>query len=181
MIDLITSSAELLNEARFTTGRVSINGRQALMFEDSVVLGFLFSYGDPSELIADWDKDANRAISDHQFSLRRAAQKAWNAYIVVLATGDIDDSDTASAAALAAIEEDLGGTRKIARAGIGGITDLRAALIPLLPLQTAPKLEAVDLISEIRLRATELPPRAIDAFLSNAEEAVVIQVLEEMP
>lgn len=178
MIDMLTSSADLLTEARFITERASINGREALVFEDATVLGFLFTYGNPRELIGAWDEDASQAITDHQFGLRRAAQKAWNAYVVFLAAGD---GDYANSAALAAIEEDLAGTRKIARAGIGSLADLRAALLPLLPLQSAPKLEAVDIVAEIRQRATELQPRAIDAFLSTAEETVVIQVLEEAP
>ena len=176
MIDILASSAEILAEAGFTTGHVSANNREALFFEDATVLGFIFSYSDPPELISSWDKDATRVIADHQFGLRRAAQKAWNAYIVLITT---DVSDYSHSAALAAIEEDLRGTRKIARAGVRDLADLRAALLPLLPLQAAPKLEAVDLQTEIRQRATELPPRAIDAFLSSAEETVVMQVLEE--
>ena len=176
MINMLTSSADILSDAGFMTGRVSINGREALVFEDAIVLGFLFTYGDPRKLIEAWDKDASRAIADHQFGLRRSAQKAWNAYIVLLAAGG---TDFGNAAALSAIEEDLAGTRKIARAGIVDLADLRAALLPLLPLQNAPKLEAVDIVAEIRQRATELQPRAIEAFLSTAEESVVIQVLEE--
>jgi len=110
--------------------------------------------------------------------LRRAGQKAWNAYCVFLAAGD---NVYANLAALAAIEEDLAGTRKIARSNVRSVADLRAALLPLLPLQTAPKLEAVDMEVEIRQRTTELQPRAIAAFLSKADESVVIQVLEETP
>jgi hypothetical protein len=34
---------------------------------------------------------------------------------------------------------------------------------------------------EIRERTTELPRRVVDAFLSGAEESVVLQVLEESP
>jgi hypothetical protein len=47
-------------------------------------------------------------------------------------------------------------------------------------VQSAPRLEAVDILAEIRLRATELHSRAIDAFLSTADEGVVIQFLEEL-
>jgi hypothetical protein len=176
MIDILAASAEILTEAGFTTAPVSVNDRNALVFEDATVVGFLFAYGNPRELIGVWDKDASRAISDHQFGLRRAGQKAWNVYVVLVAA---EPSDYADAAALAAIEEDLTGTRKIARAGIGDSSDLRAALLPLLSIQAAPRLEAVDIATEIRQRATELPLRAVDAFLSAAEEGVVMQVLEE--
>ena len=176
MNDILTSSADLFSEAGFMTRNVSVNGREALVFESATVIGFLLTYDDPHVLIETWDKDATRVIADHQFFLRRAGQKAWNTYVVLLAAGN---TDYAILAALSAIEEDLVGTRKIARGNIRDISDLRAALLPLLPLQTAPKLEAVDIVAEIRQRATELQPRAVDAFFSTADEAVVIQVLEE--
>jgi hypothetical protein len=80
---------------------------------------------------------------------------------------------------LGAIEEDLTGTRKIAQAGVNEVAELRLALLPLLPFQSAPRLEAVDIAAEIRQRATELPARAVDAFLSSADASVVMQVLEE--
>ncbi len=152
MMEIITLSAEVLSEVGFTTSRISINDRDVLVFEDPTVLGFLFAYENSGELIGAWEKDAGRAIADNQFGLRRAAQKAWNTYVVLVAgeTGDYSHSS-----ALAAIEEDLTGTRKIAR--------------------------AVDIQAEIRQRATELPPRAIDAFLSAADGTVVMQVLEEAP
>jgi len=178
MIEILTSSVNILTGAGFDTMPISINGREALAFEDAMVLGFLFTYQEPNDLIEAWNRDSSRAITDNQFGLRRAGQKAWNAYCVFLATGN---STYVNLAALAAIEENLEGTRKIARSDIGSLADLRAALLPLLPLQSAPKLDAVNIEEEIRQRATELQPRAIDAFLSNAEESVVIQVLEETP
>jgi hypothetical protein len=102
--------------------------------------------------------------------------KAWNAYAVLISAAEANYSESV---VLSAIEENLVGVRKIARAGVRDVADVRDALLPLLPLQSAPKLEAVDMDAEIRLRTTELPSRAVDAFLSGAEEAVVIQVLEE--
>ena len=112
----------------------------------------------------------------HQLALRRAGPKAWNTYVVLLAKEDATESQLA---ALSAIEEDLTGTRKIARASIKDTSDLNAAMLPLLPLQSAPILDAVDMVMEIRQRATELPARAIEAFVSGADESVVLQVIEE--
>jgi hypothetical protein len=176
MIDILEASADLLTEVGFSTSPISVGSRQALAFEDATVLGFLFAYGNTHELIEAWSNDTIHAITDYHFGLRRAAQKAWNTYFVLLAAGS---ADYAQVVALSAIEEDLSGTRKIARVGVAELADLRAALLPLLPLQSAPRLEAVDILSEIRQRATELPGRAIDAFLSKADEGVVIQILEE--
>lgn len=178
MIDLLNSSAEVLVEAGFTATKVTVGNRKVLAFEDATVLGFLFAYDDASKLMTEWPADADRAISTYQFGLRKAGLKAWNTYVVLLASGPADYAQTVS---LGAIEEDLAGTRKIARAGVNDVANLHAAILPLLALQSAPRLDAVDIAEEIRQRTTELPPRAVEAFLSSADEAVVIQVLEETP
>jgi hypothetical protein len=174
MIDLLQESSDLLSSVGFGTTRMKVGSREALVFEDTTVLGFLFAYQNPIDLV--WQQDSDLAIADYQFALRRAGQKAWNTYLILLAAmpgGDVD------AASLAAIEEDLAGTRKIARMDVRDPAEVRAALLPLLPLQAAPKLEAVNIPDEIRQRATELPTRVVDAFLSSADESVVMQVMEE--
>jgi hypothetical protein len=175
-MDILAASAEVLAGAGFSTSLVSVEDRRALTFEDNTVLGFLFAYDDPALLIECWSKDADKAVAAHQFALRRAAKKAWNAYVVLLTDRE---PDYVQSVALSAIEEDLAGTRKIAQAGIVDVAELRKALLPLLPFQSAPRLEAVDIVAEIRQRTTELPSRAVNAFLSDADESVVIQVLEE--
>jgi len=178
VIDVLAASARLLTQANFSAQQVLVAGRAALLFEDATVLGFLIAYDTPSQLLELWARDADTAVATYQFGLRRAGQKAWNTYLVLLAS---TAADYVHSIRLSAIEEDLTGTRKIARASIADIADVRAALLPLLPLQSAPVLEPVDVVSEIRQRATELPARAVDAFLSTANDAIVIQVLEEQP
>ena len=175
-MDILTASAEMLSDAGYDTSRQSINDRAFIAFEDATVLGFLFAYSDAASLIDCWVQDERRVVGEHQFALRRAGQKAWNTYVVFLTDAP---PDYAASVRLNAIEEDLGGTRKVARAGIRDSFDLRGALLPLLPLQAAPKLEAVDMHAEIRQRATDLQGRAVDAFLHRAEDVVILQVLEE--
>lgn len=176
MIDIITSSTEILAEAQFTTMPISILGRAGLLFEDALVLGFLFNYSTTDDLLKHWDRDSNQAIREYQFVLRKAGQKAWNAYCVFLSPGEVDYENLA---ALTAVEENLEGTRKIVRSNIKTLADLLSALLPLLPLQTAPKLEAVDITEEIRIRSTELNQRILDAFFSKVDDSIVLQVLEE--
>jgi hypothetical protein len=178
MIDLIASSMAILNKAGLNTEPLSLADRSGIAFESHTVLGFLLAYDNPDELIAHWDQDSTRLVAMHQLALRRAGVKAWNTYTVFLTSGRVDQVRTA---ALTAIEEDLSGTRKIVRASINDLYDLHSALLTLLPLQSAPHLEAVNMAEEIRQRTTELQPRAVDAFLSSAEESLVIQVLEEEP
>jgi hypothetical protein len=177
-MEIFDATERLLNRMGFTALRSSAKGKDILIFENDSVIGFVFSYPNAQTLIADWGNDSEAAVSANQFALRRAGQKAWNTYVVLLAG---EQSSYTEIAALAAIEEDLTGTRKIARSAIRDISDVEAALLPLLPLQSAPKLDAVDMVSEIRQRATELPPRAIEAFISGAEVSVVLQVIEEAP
>jgi hypothetical protein len=179
VIDMLSSSASILSEAGFSTQRASVAGREAIVFENNTTLGFVLFYDEAAELLHASSRDGEHLIKHHQFGLRRAGQKAWNTYMVFLTGGSVDHSQLA---ALAAIEEDLGGTRKIARADIRDPLDVREALLALLPIQAAPALDAVDMLAEIRERASEVAPRAIDAFLSTAaEDAVVLQVLEEEP
>jgi hypothetical protein len=178
MIDILLRSAQILRTVGFATMRTTFKERQALLFEDQTVIGFILPYASTKDLLQRWADDSRAAVAQYQFGLRRAGQKAWNAYIVLLAAGEIASPNSA---ALSAIEEDLVGTRKIARGGIDDESSLRNALLSLLPLQAAPMLEAVDIPAEVRQRTTELPSRAVDAFLSRVEEAVVLQVLEEVP
>src|SRR5208282_618276 len=115
-------------------------------------------------------------------SPERAADRRGNVtalhnagYVILLAQAP---ANYAEQVALSAIEEDLTGTRKLASAGVEDTESLRKGLIPLLPIQNAPRLEAVDMPAEIRLRTTELPQRAVEAFLSDASVAMVAQALE---
>jgi hypothetical protein len=174
MIDALGACAEILSAAGFSTA-IPTSRQDVLLFEDSTTLGFVAVYANSSELIRDWSDDVDHVVREHQLALRLAGSKAWNLYAVLLAI----DAEEHRTAALAAIEEDLSGTRKIARSGMRDRLDVHEALLALLPLQSAPRLEAVDIESEIRQRAVLLPERVLDAFLSPADDAAVLQVLEE--
>jgi hypothetical protein len=178
MIDLLEESRRLLNASNILTNVIDTARGKGLAFEGVTALGFIIPYPGAASLLESWSADAAALISEHQLSFRRAQAKAWNVYTVFLAA---DSANYGELVALNGIEEDLTGMRKIARAGIGDVEQLRAALLPLLPIQSAPSLAAVDMPAEIRLRTTELPERAIEAYLSKAQEASVIQVLEEEP
>ena len=148
---------------------------QIITFENASILGFVICFPDPAALIDRWRSASERALKAAQFALRRADAKSWNAYVVLLAEAP---GDYGQNIALGAIEEDLVGTRKIARAGIATSEDARAALLPLLEIQNAPQLEAVDMAAEIKLRTSELPTELVEAFLSEAADSTLIQLLE---
>ena len=176
MTDLLTLSERLLTASGYELMRLSGAETPSLAFESETILGFMHVYDTPVNLLACWPRDYENAIQRFSFAFRRAEEKAWNAYAVFLATAD---PDSKTAHALHAIEEDLSATRKIARAGLHTSEDVNAALLPLLPLQNAPRLEAVDISSEIRERAQDVPKAALDAFLDSRPEEDVIQLLED--
>lgn len=146
-----------------------------LAFEGDTVLGFVLAFPDTRTLIENWRPYSQQVLQAAQFGLRRAEAKSWNAYLIMLAA---EPADYAANVTLSAIEEDLIGTRKIARAGIGSEEGARGALLPLLAINSAPQLDAIDMVSEIRLRTTELPTDLVEAFVGGAPEAAILQMLE---
>ena len=178
MSDLLALGTEVLRNFGYNVVAFEREGRTVACFEDESTLGFLFDYPDAEALLSAWTVDIAKAAAGQSLALRRSGQKAWNVYAIFLGGGSPSETD---AMRLSLIEEDLTATRKIARAGLHDAPDVREALLTLLPLQNAPLLEAVDMPEEIRLRASELSPRALDAFLSDSDASVVLQVLEEEP
>ena len=176
MSDLLLSSTEVLRSFGYAVSTFEVEGRTAAGFEDETTLGFVFAYADVVELCSLWERDIASAAARHGLALRRAGQKAWNVYGVFLGGGSINEID---AVRLSMIEENLTATRKIARSGLTDTAAVREALLTLLPIQSVPLLDAVDMPAEIRLRASELPARVLDVFLAPADTSVVLQVLEE--
>lgn len=182
MNDILQDCAGVLAEAGFSTHHTEIpttdgGGRlETLAFEDATVLGFVVVYGSPVQLIASWKADGDRIAMRHRDALQSARQKAWNAYLVLISR---DAADFGQSLALGQIEEDLEAMRKITQAGVTGAAGARMALLPLLPFRAAPSLDPIDMREEIESRSTELDTDVIAAFLSNADEGVVMQLLED--
>lgn len=182
MNDTLQHCANALGVAGFSTRYAeipAINGGatlETLAFEDATVLGFVVAYDDPAQLIASWKADGNRIAMRHRDALQAARQKAWNAYLVLISRSTADFTQLL---ALGQIEEDLVALRKITKAGVTGAVGARMALLPLLPFQAAPSLDPIDMRKEIESRSTELDNDVIAAFLSNADEGVLMQLLED--
>lgn len=176
MSDPISLMAVPLREARYSTNRLAYDRREVLWFEGDTVFGFVIAYGTPRELLAGWKEDLSAVLTRHALMLRRGGQKAWNTYACLVAAQPATDDEVL---ALSAIEEDLTGTRKIARAGVASDVAARAALLPLLPIQQPPRLEAVEMVDAIRLRATEVGEVAFKAFASEFPPPQVLTAFEE--
>lgn len=182
MTDTLQDCADVLAEAEFSTRRVEIPGDEgkrtfeALAFEDETILGFVVVYDDPEQLIESWTSDRDRIAMRHREALQAARQKAWNAYLVLLSR---QPADFGQSLALGQIEENLEAMRKITKAGVGAGGGARMALLPLLPFRAAPSLDPIAMPLEIQSRSTELDDSIVAAFLSTADEGVVMQLLED--
>ncbi len=175
----MTNLIELVQEQLCAAGYEVAVGEDTdgpfIMFESAVILGFVLCFPNAAALIEGWQPTSQRVIKQAQLALRRAEAKSWNAYLVLLA---VTPGDYGQNVKLGTIEEDLVGTRKIARAGIINAQDTREAMLPLFAVQNAPRLATVDMSAEIRLRTSELPKELVDAFLGGATEATLTQLLE---
>ena len=179
MTVLRTRAVEILRNAAYSTGELPLdNVLSVATFESDTVLGFLCCYETPSLLLANWANETAAILKRSQLLLRRSNEKAWNVYFVLLAEAPASHGEIL---ALGAIEEDLVGTRKIARAGTAAESDLLWALLPLLPMQHSAQLEAVDMQAEIRLRAQEVPPALVEMFLAKTSDSTLLQSLESEP
>lgn len=182
MNETLQQCSTVLTEAGFAVRLSTVHaaGEDAelltLVFEDATVLGFILVYETAAELIERWRSDSARVAMRHRDSLRIAERKAWNAYLVLIAQRAASFNE---AQLLGQIEQDLEGLRKITKAGVTGIAGTHATLLPLLPFSAAPVLDPIDMPAEIRVRSSELEARLVEAFLSNAKEDVVQQLLEE--
>jgi hypothetical protein len=182
MNDTLENCAAVLAEAGFSTRHAEIPAEciarplEALAFEDSTIIGFVVVYESPAELFASWKSDRDRIAMRHRDALQAARQKAWNAYLVLISRGA---ADLGELLALGQIEEDLEAMRKITKAGVTGATAARLALLPLLPFRSAPSLEPIDMSREIASRSTEVDADLVEAFLSGAEDGVVMQIIED--
>ena len=175
MSKTITALRTHLSDAGYSIGDLNELDGTVITFENDTVLGFVLLYPDAAKLIDSWKTDSARVFGKVQPALRKAGEKAWNAYLVLLAETGGKYGQTI---ALENIEENLVGTRKIARSGVEVPGELRNALMPLLSLQNAPRLEAVDMPNEIKMRTSELPPKLVECFLSSASDSVLLQILE---
>jgi hypothetical protein len=174
VISTLTLATEVLSRFRYD---LQILDEATATFENETVLGFVLVFPTPGALLQTWKLRSDEAIQHKQFQLRAAGEKAWNTYIVLLAE---EEAERGQIASLTLIEEDLLATRKIARAGVASERQAQSALLSLLPLQSAPVLESVDMEAEIRARGSDVSDAALRAFLSDADEALVLQVLGEI-
>jgi hypothetical protein len=164
MTDLKPMLQAMLQDAGYHTWLVALDKYEVIAFEDDATMGFAIIFETGSELLKQWQNLETKFLMNFSPALKKAGEKTWNVYSVFLCLdGAIEDE----ARAIRWIEEDLQRTRKITGTVPNGRTDLVTALLPLLPIQYQPRLDAVDFDLKLRLK------RRIGSIAPAAEQAAL--------
>lgn len=171
IFEIIGSVLEDANYAHFIVDDPTI---ACIGFENDLNLGFVYCFQSTEYLLENSESHCKEILGRFHFQLRSAGEKSWNIYSVFLSVGRSTEQQNNL---MRRIEEDLSGTRKIMRAVVPDIEGVKSALLPLLSIQNPPTLGPVDMINEIRDRASTLPTNAVEAFLLAAPNAEILRLI----
>ena len=130
-------------------------------FEDLSLFGFVRVTRSVSEIIQQWQAGQDEFLRKNDDQLRKSREKSWNVYSVFL-TADEPSSDEVNA--LARVEEDFRGTRKLTGTGLHTSGHVTRALLPLIPIQNPVDLDNEDALKRLLTRLTSMPPEVLDAL-----------------
>jgi hypothetical protein len=148
---------------------------RGFLFEDDALLGFVHVSESADAIIDGW-----RALQDHFLrrnarNLTASGKKSWNLYSVFLTESPATSQQQHF---LLRIEEDFTSTRKVARAGLVAVSDVCAALLPLIPLQRAVALPQDYSTAKLReLLQPVFPGQTLEAFLSDDQPLTAAEAL----
>lgn len=145
-------------------------------FEDENVLGMVCIYASVDDLLSGWEESQDRFLRGYALQLRENPEKAWNIYSVHLCA---DSGTEAELDQLRDAEEDFRAARKIARDSVRTRSELKVALLPLLPFQQMTLLEKQDSVSRLRERLVVAGPFLSRLMEDVPVEEVVRELLEE--
>jgi len=129
---VLGDATTLLRRAGYSSEPSVLGGLEALVFEDASLLGFVVYLEDVAGMMHSHRELSEAFLMVHAARLRLDPLKAWNIYSVFLTGQQASPED---ALELRRLEGDLTGTRKIIRAGVRSLEQLRFAMGPLLPIR----------------------------------------------
>jgi hypothetical protein len=177
LTDVSTDIQDALRAAGYETW-LGHAGTASIGFEDDSVMGFVVVFESAHALIGSWSVAESDLLMRYAPNLRRAGEKAWNVYLVLIAI-NASPPDEMREAKL--IEENLERTRKIVHIGVTTRGDVMSALLPLLPIQATPLLEADNSEERFRRRIAAIAPGVEMLVLDDAVEPdQVVQALGRM-
>lgn len=175
-MNLAEEARTLLDASGFRTalGKTSPN---AVYFESEIIIGAVFIHSTLSDLIVRWEELQDRFLGSHSGELRTDPVKAWNIYTVHLTPDRGLPSQRTDAFD---IEQNFRGTRKLVRAGVLNRTDLRDALLSLLPLQHRTTLSRNNLPDRLKERLV-LSSRVLARLVESPDSPMIEHDLLEEP
>src|SRR5690349_21513656 len=114
MTNLLDSAQVILGDAGFRTSLTTVTGMPALSFENDSVLGFVFVFASPEELVRGWRDIETAFLKSYAPRLTESGDKAWNVYSIFLSSRPATGN---SQRTVRWVEENLDRTRKITAAG----------------------------------------------------------------
>jgi len=179
MTDMTVTVQIVLEEAGYAVWLAPAEELTAVCFEDDAVMGFVCVFVEPEHLLLRWRSIESALLVRHASRFRAAEEKAWNVYSIFLCPKQGTEEQTSE---IRRIDEDLERTRKIAACGLAGKADIITALLPVLPIQYRPILEAEDLTERLKKRIASIAPAAVDVALNDAVPASeVVPLLGQQP
>lgn len=174
-MNLSEETRSVLEMGGFRTAE-GLQALKAVYFEDPTIVGAVFFYDDLSDLVDTWERNQDSFLGTNSRAIRSDPIKAWNIYTVHL-TADCGGPRQISDAFN--IEQDFRGTRKIVRTGLSTKSDVREALLPLLPLQHRTSITTTDISERLRERLHLLSPVLSRLIDQTNLEGVEQDLLEE--
>lgn len=159
-MSILDDARKILESAGYMT--ISGQGQDTFYFEDGSLLGFVWEAPSVTILLSGWQKKQDDFLKQQDHELRKAKEKSWNVYSVLLTE---DEGTQEQLSELARTEEDFRGTRKIARSGVRATSQVVRALLPVLPIQNLLSLGESDAMSRLHARLGSISGKVAQGLL----------------
>jgi hypothetical protein len=178
-VDIEATADRLLRDSGYNTQPWISSSFNALLFEDSSVLGFVFVFADAQSLLDEWRSREHELLANYSLAFRNSGDKAWNIYSVMLSE---DASSPELERSVSRIEENLKFTRKIARSGVTTANGLKNALYPLLQISSRPQVEPTHYEPRLRqaLELNDISAAIVNAFLGEPSGEDLVRFIEDL-
>ena len=175
-MDILEEAHAILSSAKYQTRR-SETSASLMYFEDHTLYGFVSVCQNLQMIIENWESSQDAFLATYAECFRNAPRKSWNAYSIFLtAEKCLSDADRVE---VRKIEEDFRSTRKIVGCGLNSQSDIKRALLPLLPVTNIVPLAPEDLIKRLKERLSMLSDTQAAALLNNSEAEYLVSLLLE--
>jgi hypothetical protein len=172
-MDIGTQSEVILRQEGYDTWAWTGASPPVICFENATLVGFIHVFATAEDLLANWEVSQQRVLARHAPALRAAGTKAWNVYSIFLTS----EQSLSRQREIERLEENFALTRKIARSAVQSFEDLSMVLMPLAPIRSQPLLDSAAVADRLRARAKDVPPQALEAFLSEVKAQDVAEIL----